>query len=110
MQRAVFAAAAFALAITPISFAASPSPKDVEPFKFEVFYDNEQLATAQGVERTYKQISTQVRDACRDNSVKGRSIAEIRQNRVCTAESLDRTVKAIGHADLTAYHQAMTNG
>lgn len=107
MQRAVFAAAACALAITPASFAASPSPKDVENFKFSVFYDLEQLSTQEGVAETYQKISSQVRRACRGSTPTRLTLEEHRQAKACTESSLDRAVDRINHAELTAYHSAM---
>ncbi|MFN3312755.1 MAG: UrcA family protein [Hyphomonas sp.] len=102
MKRSIFAAAAAATLIAMPAFAS------VETFKLDITYAPEKLETPAGAAAEYTRISEQVSERCAaEHADRGMGrIFATQATRICTAQTLERTVRQIGHPQLTEAHKA----
>ncbi len=102
MKRSILAAAAAA------SLIALPALAAVETFKLDVRYAPEKLETPAGALAEYKRISEQVSERCAaEHADRGlERMFETYATRICTGRTLERTVRQIGHPQLTEAHKA----
>lgn len=106
MKRSILAAAAAATLLAMPAFAS------VEDFRFDVTYTPEKLETSVGASAEYARIAEQVSERCaaeHANRGMGRVIKSY-ATRICTKQTLERTVRQIGHPQLTDIHAARRAG
>lgn len=103
MKRTLIAAALAASLIATPAFAASNN------FEMAVTFDRAAAASPEGARAEYKKIREEVSQRCaaeHENFSVGREFA----TKLCTARTMNVTVKAIGSPELTKVHAARKAG